>query len=84
MQGIAFTDEVSLQDIADIAEAARKRLATQQPVPLSVGPAFVDPEAILLQVSPASAPWRNVGFRHRIPCVGHGQHVSSVRGKVQR
>jgi 2'-5' RNA ligase len=55
MQGIAFTDEVNLQDIADIAEAARKRLATQQPVPLSVGPAFVDPEAILLQVSPAGA-----------------------------
>jgi hypothetical protein len=55
MQGIAFTDEVTPQEIADIAEAARKRLATQQPVPLSVGPAFVDPEAILLQVSPAGA-----------------------------
>jgi 2'-5' RNA ligase len=52
MQGIAFTDEVSAQEIADIAEAARKRLATQQPVSLSVGPALVDPEAILLQVSP--------------------------------
>ena len=55
IQGIAFTDEVSLQDIADIAEAARKRLATQQPVSLSVDPALVDPEAILLQVSPAGA-----------------------------
>jgi 2'-5' RNA ligase len=55
MQGIAFTDEVSPQEIADIAEAARKRLATQQPVPLSVGPALVDPEAILLRVSPAGA-----------------------------
>lgn len=55
MQGIAFTDEVTPPEIADIAEAARKRLATQQPVPLSVGPALVDPEAILLQVSPAGS-----------------------------
>jgi 2'-5' RNA ligase len=55
MQGIAFTDEVSLQDVADIAEAARKRLATQQPVALSAGPAAVDPEAIMLDVSPAGA-----------------------------
>jgi 2'-5' RNA ligase len=55
MQGIAFTDEVSLQDVADIAEATRKRLATQQPVALSVGPAAVDPEAIMLDVSPAGA-----------------------------
>jgi 2'-5' RNA ligase len=55
MQGIAFTDEVSVQDVADIAEAARKRLATQQPVALSVGPAAVDPEAIMLDVSPAGA-----------------------------
>lgn len=55
LQGIAFTDEVSLQDVADIAEAVRKRLATQQPVPLAVGPAAVDPEAIMLQVSPVGA-----------------------------
>ena len=55
MQGIAFTDEVSPPEIADIAEAARKHLATQQPVSLSVGPALVDPEAILLQVSPADS-----------------------------
>lgn len=55
MQGIGFTDEVAAQDVADIAEAARKRLATCQPVSLSIGPALVDPEAILLQVSPSGA-----------------------------
>jgi 2'-5' RNA ligase len=55
MQGIGFTDEVAPQDAADIAEAARKRLATCQPVSLSIGHAQVDPEAILLHVSPSGA-----------------------------
>ena len=55
MQGIGFTDEVAPQEVADIAEAARKRLATCQPVPLSLGSTQVDPEAILLHVSPSGA-----------------------------
>ena len=55
MQGIGFTSEVTPQDAADIVEAARGRLATCQPVPLSIGPAMVDPEAILLDVSPSGA-----------------------------
>jgi 2'-5' RNA ligase len=55
MQGIAFTDEVGLEDISSIIQAARKRLAAQQPVSLTVGPALVDPEAILLRVSPPDA-----------------------------
>jgi 2'-5' RNA ligase len=55
MQGIGFTDEVSSQDIAAIAEAARERLATQPPVPLVVGPALADPEAIMLTVHPDAA-----------------------------
>jgi 2'-5' RNA ligase len=50
MQGIAFTDEVSQDDVSKIIEAARKRLATQQPVSLTIGPALIDPEAILLRV----------------------------------
>jgi 2'-5' RNA ligase len=54
MQGIAFTDEISEQEIADIAEAARKRLAAQPPVSLTVGPGIVDPEAIMLEVQPAA------------------------------
>jgi 2'-5' RNA ligase len=55
MQGIGFTDEISHQGIADIAEAARKRLATQPPVALEVGPAIVDPEAIMLEVAPTGS-----------------------------
>jgi hypothetical protein len=55
MQGIAFTDEISAQDVTDIARAARKRLTGQPPVPLTVGPALVDPEAIMLEVRPANA-----------------------------
>jgi 2'-5' RNA ligase len=55
MQGIGFTDEVTPQDASDIAEAAREHLATCQPVSLSIGPAQVDPEAILLDVSPSGA-----------------------------
>lgn len=55
MQGIAFTDEVSQDDISNVIQASRKRLAAQQPVSLTIGPALVDPEAILLRVSPPGA-----------------------------
>jgi 2'-5' RNA ligase len=55
MQGIGFTDEVSEREIADIADAARKRLANQRPVSLTVGPASVDPEAIMFEVTPIDA-----------------------------
>lgn len=55
MQGIAFTDEIGQQDISDIAKAACKRLAAQPPVALTVGPAIVDPEAIMLNVEPADS-----------------------------
>ena len=60
-QGVAFTDEISWQEVAAIVEAARTRLATQQPVSLTAGPAFVDPEAIQLELSSVSAlyPVRN-------------------------
>lgn len=54
-QGIAFTDEISSQEIADIVEAARKRLSTQHSVALTAGPAFVDPEAIMLELTSANA-----------------------------
>jgi 2'-5' RNA ligase len=55
MQGIAFTDEVSLDDISGIIQEARERLASRQPVSLTIGPALVDPEAILLRVAPPSS-----------------------------
>jgi 2'-5' RNA ligase len=55
MQGIGFSDEVPTQDIAAIAEAAQQHLAAQPPVPLVIGPALVDPEAIMLTVHPDAA-----------------------------
>jgi 2'-5' RNA ligase len=55
MQGIGFTDEVSEREIADIADSARKRLSNQRPVSLTVGPATVDPEAIMFEVTPTDA-----------------------------
>jgi hypothetical protein len=54
-QGIAFTDEISWQEVAEIAEAARKRLAALRPVGQTAGPAFVDPEAIQLELPSANA-----------------------------
>ena len=54
-QGIAFTDEIDWQEVTGIVETARKRLSAQHPVSLTVGPAFVDPEAIMLEVPSASA-----------------------------
>jgi len=76
MQGIGFTDEVAPQDAADIAEGARERLATCQPVSLSIGSAQVDPEAILLHVSPSGAlnPVRD-GVRAAIADVRGGSRV---------
>jgi hypothetical protein len=61
MQGVAFTDSISAQALSDIIAAARKRLAGHHPVTLTVGPAIIDPEAIMLKVRPAGAlvPVRN-------------------------
>jgi 2'-5' RNA ligase superfamily len=55
MQGVAFTDEISETELSGIVAAARKRLANQPPVVLNVGPAFVDPEAIMFDVQPTDA-----------------------------
>lgn len=55
VQGIGFTDEVSEREIVDIADSARKRLSNQRPVSLTVGPATVDPEAIMFEVTPTDA-----------------------------
>lgn len=55
MQGIGFTDEIEQQEIADVADSARKRLANQRPVSITIGPAIVDPEAIMFEVAPTDA-----------------------------
>ncbi len=53
-QGVGFTDEVSDSDIGAIAAAARDRLATAGPVGVTIGPARVTPEAVLLEVTPVA------------------------------
>jgi 2'-5' RNA ligase len=52
MQGVGFVDEVSDQDIARIAEAARSRCAHLPPVTVALGPARLRPEAVGLYVVP--------------------------------
>ena len=51
-QGVGFTDEVSDSDVATIINAARRRLATLSAAPVTLGPARITPEAILLDVTP--------------------------------
>jgi hypothetical protein len=53
-QGVGFVDEVSDGDVEAIINAARGRLAELSPVAVTLGPARVTPEAILLDVAPAA------------------------------
>jgi len=52
MQGIGFTDEVDRADIDAIVAAARNRCAAMAPFTITLGPARVDPEALMLPVRP--------------------------------
>ncbi|MBO0819823.1 MAG: TetR family transcriptional regulator, partial [Nocardiopsaceae bacterium] len=54
-QGIGFADKVSDGDLAAIASAARRHLATVAPVPVSVGAPVVAPEGIVCWVGPDGA-----------------------------
>ncbi|MGH3430618.1 MAG: 2'-5' RNA ligase family protein [Pseudonocardiaceae bacterium] len=53
MQGIGFTDEVDRADVEAIVDAARDRCADLAPFTITLGPAQVDPEALMLPVRPA-------------------------------
>jgi 2'-5' RNA ligase len=53
MQGIGFADEVQHADLDRIVAAARARCATLTPFTITLGPAQLDPEALLLPVRPA-------------------------------
>ncbi|MFB7329936.1 2'-5' RNA ligase family protein [Streptomyces sp. NPDC056190] len=55
MQGIGFVGEVKEQDVHAIVDAARPRLAAIPAFEARIGPAVVDPEAILLPVQPDDA-----------------------------
>ncbi|MGV9455393.1 2'-5' RNA ligase family protein [Streptomyces sp. NPDC003635] len=52
MQGIGFVEEIKEADVHAIAEAAGAQLANVPAFDLKVGPAVVDPEAVLLPVHP--------------------------------
>jgi len=55
MQGIGFSDEVSVGDLAAINAAARSRLAAVSAAPVTIGPARVLDEGIGCDAHPASA-----------------------------
>jgi 2'-5' RNA ligase len=52
MQGVGFSDKVSPDELAEIVEAARYRLARVSPFTVTIGPAVVDPETVQLPVTP--------------------------------
>ncbi|MGV9934058.1 2'-5' RNA ligase family protein [Streptomyces olivaceoviridis] len=52
-QGIGFIDEVSEDDVQAIVAAAHTRLAAVPAFDIELGPAVVDPEAVLLPANPA-------------------------------
>ncbi|MEV0696025.1 2'-5' RNA ligase family protein [Streptomyces sp. NPDC050388] len=52
MQGVAFVDEIAEADVRAIVDAARTRLAAVPAFDIQLGPAILDPEAVLLPVSP--------------------------------
>jgi 2'-5' RNA ligase len=52
MQGVGFSDKVSADELAEIVEAARYRLARIAPFTVTIGPAVVDPETVQLPVRP--------------------------------
>jgi 2'-5' RNA ligase len=52
MQGIGFVGEAKEADVQEIVRAAREGLAAVPVFDVEIGPAVVDPEAILLRVHP--------------------------------
>ncbi|MFF2519733.1 2'-5' RNA ligase family protein [Streptomyces sp. NPDC058086] len=52
MQGIGFVGETKEQDVHAIVDAAHLRLAAIQAFDLQIGPAVLDPEAVLLHAHP--------------------------------
>lgn len=54
MQGIGFVGETSEHDIQAIVDAAHTSLAAVPAFDLQIGPAVLDPEAVLLHVHPDS------------------------------
>ncbi|MFH8218483.1 2'-5' RNA ligase family protein [Streptomyces sp. NPDC018057] len=55
MQGVGFLDEIEESDVHAIVGAAHSRLAAVPAFDARIGPAVIDPEAILLPVQPGDA-----------------------------
>lgn len=52
MQGIGFVGETEEKDVLGIVDAAQTRLAAISAFDVQIGPAVLDPEAVLLHVNP--------------------------------
>lgn len=55
LQGVGFTDEVDRADVDAMVNAARDRCSELAPFTITLGPARVDPEALILPVLPIEA-----------------------------
>lgn len=73
-QGVGFTDEVSEQDVAALLDVSARRLMGFPAQPVTLGPARVTPEAILLDVAPAEG---LAAIRHELR-----QAISDVLGQA--
>ena len=62
-QGVGFTDEVSDDEVTALTSASAERLKDFTPQRVTLGPARVTPEAILLDVAPAAG---LAGIRHQL------------------
>ncbi|MFD8615362.1 2'-5' RNA ligase family protein, partial [Streptomyces sp. NPDC059631] len=91
MQGIGFVGETSEKDIGKTVAAAAERLVEVSVFDAEIGPAVIDPEAVLLHVHPDS-PVRRVRDSTVRPSVtssmryGEGRrvHTSRARGLQRR
>jgi 2'-5' RNA ligase len=52
---VGFADEVSAEQVADMTSDARHRLAGVRPIPVTLGPVYYHPEAIVLPPEPLDA-----------------------------
>ncbi len=94
MQPVGFTDEVDRPDIDRIVAAVRDRCAELEPFPVTLGPIWVDPEALALPARPTEPLTRvrsrvreaiaDVWGRDRVPEAEDGwiPHVSLAYANV--
>ncbi|MGW0874255.1 hypothetical protein ACWD3Z_27780 [Streptomyces sp. NPDC002740] len=86
MQGIGFVGDTKEQDVRSIVDAAQSRFAAIPVFDAQIGPAVLDPEAILLHVHPdghvravRNAIWGNRERSPGGPWEGRWLHAARVR-----